>query len=208
MKDILNLCTFWDCLVSIIKLHKDKMNKLTLALLLGTVAAEQQNDLTQVEQIVGGFLKGALEAEGFDDINKCIHDGETIIKDSEDAYSHFSKKDVKDVVAGLTDIVDIIKTVEAGMSDCSHIAADWEKLLDMVEIFSSPESFAYHVGKDHLVNGVDILHEIEAAVTDYESKNWSAFGENVGEATAKVILGAESQAQLEEIDLGEAMFLY
>ena len=94
------------------------------------------------------------------------------------------------------------------MSDCSHIAADWEKLLDMVEIFSSPESFAYHVGKDLLVNGVDILHEIEAAVTDYESKNWSAFGENVGEATAKVILGAESQAQLEEIDLGEAMFLY
>ena len=180
------------------------MNKLTLAVLLGTVAAEQQNDLTQVEQIVGGFLKGALHAEGFDDILKCIHDGETIVKDSEDAYAHFSKKDVQDVVAGLADVVDIIKTVEAGMSDCSHIVADWTKLADMVAIFSSPESFAYHVGKDLLVNGVDILGEIEAAVTDYESKNWSDFGENVGEATAKVILGAESQAQLN----GEVLFLY
>ena len=170
--------------------------------------AEQQNDLTQVEEIVGGFLKGALKAEGFDDINKCIHDGSTIIKDSEDAYAHFSKKDVKDVVAGLTDVVDIIKTVEAGMSDCSHIVADWKKLTDMVAIFSSPESFAYHVGKDLLVNGVDIFHEIEGAVSNFESKKWSTFGEKVGEATAEVHLGSEFQAQLEEMDLGEAMFLH
>merc|ERR1712127_506409 len=110
---------------------------------------------------------------GFDDINKCIHDGETIIKDSEDAYGHFSKKTNKDIVAGLTDIVDIVKTVEAGMSDCSHIVADWKKLTEMVAIFSSPESFAYHVGKDLLVNGVDIFHEIEGAVTDYKSKTGS-----------------------------------
>jgi hypothetical protein len=39
----------------------------------------------------------------------------------------------------------------------------------MVEIFDSPTSFAYHVGKDLLVNGSDIFSEIETAVTDYQN---------------------------------------
>jgi hypothetical protein len=34
----------------------------------------------------------------------------------------------------------------------------------MASIFASPQSFAWHVGKDLLVNGVQIYHEIDAAV--------------------------------------------
>lgn len=62
------------------------------------------------------------------------------------------------------------------MSDCSHLKADWAKLEKMVEIFDSPTSFAYHVGKDLVVNGRDIFHEIETAVTDYQAANWQDFG--------------------------------
>merc|ERR1719454_2844560 len=61
----------------------------------------------------------------------------------------------------------------------------------MVSTFSSPEAFAYHVGKDLLVNGVDIFHEISTAVTDYESQNWYGMGQNIGEAAAKTLLGTK-----------------
>jgi len=61
----------------------------------------------------------------------------------------------------------------------------------MIKVFSSPTSFAYHVGKDLMVNGKDIFGEIESAVTDYESANWEDFGYQVGEAAAKTILGEE-----------------
>lgn len=46
----------------------------------------------------------------------------------------------------------------------------------MVESFTSPMSFAYHVGKDLIVNGHNIYDEITAAVNDYESANYFGMG--------------------------------
>merc|ERR1712195_321921 len=89
------------------------------------------------------------------------------------------------------EVADLMKTVKSGMSDCSNLKADWGKLEAMIKVFSSPTSFAYHVGKDLMVNGKDIFGEIESAVTDYESANWEDFGYQVGEAAAKTILGEE-----------------
>lgn len=68
----------------------------------------------------------------------------------------------------------------------------------MVEIFSSPESFAYHVGKDLLLNGVSIFKEIEDSIDAYQQKDWARFGEDIGEAAAKTLLGSEQQKLEEE----------
>lgn len=61
----------------------------------------------------------------------------------------------------------------------------------MIAIFDSPTSFAYHVGKDLIVNGVQIYHEIDTAITDYDNANWGDFGYQIGQAAAKTILGEE-----------------
>ena len=75
------------------------------------------------------------------------------------------------------------------MKDCSNIKADWNKLESMVKAFSNPTSFAYHVGKDLIVNGKDIYSEINTSITDYQQEKWGEFGYQVGEAAAQVILG-------------------
>ena len=62
-----------------------------------------------------------------------------------------------------------MKTVKAGMQDCSHLKADWDRLEKMITAFDSPTSFAYHVGKDLIVNGAEIFGEVKTAVSDYES---------------------------------------
>lgn len=82
------------------------------------------------------------------------------------------------------------------MTDCSSLTADWAKLEAMSAIFKSPSSLAYHVGKDLVVNGKDIYHEVDTAIADYEAGNWADFGENVGMAAAKTILGKESQTKI------------
>jgi hypothetical protein len=61
----------------------------------------------------------------------------------------------------------------------------------MAAIFESPESFEIHVGKDLLVNGRSIFSEVKTAVADYKKADFEGFGENIGEAAAKTILGAE-----------------
>ena len=107
-------------------------------------------------EIVKGFLKGAIEAEGFNDIETCIQDVEHVVSDAETAFTDFESKDVHKIVDGFKQLVDLMKTVKTGMQDCSSLKADWQKLEDMAIIFSSPSSFAWHVGKDLLVNGVQI----------------------------------------------------
>jgi len=79
------------------------------------------------------------------------------------------------------------------MSDCSHLKADWQKLAAMAAIFKNPASFAYHVGKDLMINGKDIYSEIKLAIKDYDAKNWEDFGFQIGEASAKIILGSQSE---------------
>jgi hypothetical protein len=155
---------------------------------------EVELDRIKLEKIVGGVLRGALHAEGFDDINACIADAEHVFTDAEAAYEDFKAGGAAKVIAGMKELADLFKQVKAGMSDCSSIKADWNKLEKMVAVFDSPTSFAYHVGKDLVVNGKDIFSEIKTAVSDYETQNWDDFGYQVGEAAAKTLLGAEVNA--------------
>lgn len=159
---------------------------------------EPQHQLTKVESdaklenIVAGILQGALDAEGFDDINSCIQDNEVVFQDAEEAYLDFTSKDFKKITEGVKKVADLLTHVKTGMSDCSHLKADWEKLEKMSDIFSSPKSFAYHVGKDLLVNGKDIFGEIKEALGAYKKQDWKKFGVDIGTAAAKTILGEEA----------------
>ena len=60
----------------------------------------------------------------------------------------------------------------------------------MAANFASPWSFAYHVGKDLLVNGVAIYHEVDDAIAKYEASDYNGFGEDIGMALAQVFLGS------------------
>jgi hypothetical protein len=141
-------------------------------------------------QIVEGFLEGAFAAEGFTDIDKCIKDAETVVSDAKDAIADFEKKDISDISAGLAKVADMIKVIAAGMTDCGHLQMDVKKMADMVAAFSTPQAFAWHVGKDLLVNGVDIYHDIDSGIKDFKSQSWNSFGKDIGNASAKLLLGS------------------
>jgi len=146
----------------------------------------------KLESIVAGILQGALNAEGFDDINECIKDNEVVFQDAEEAYLDFTSKDYKKITEGVQKVADLLTHVKSGMSDCSHLKADWEKLEKMSDIFASPKAFAYHVGKDLLINGKDIFGEVGDAISAYKKQDWSKFGVDIGKAAAKTILGEEA----------------
>merc|ERR1719183_2522201 len=55
-----------------------------------------------------GFLEGALEAEGFDDIEHCIKDAESVITDAEAAIKDFEQKSAKGVLAGLKEVAQMM----------------------------------------------------------------------------------------------------
>ena len=173
-----------------------------LASLLMAGAAAKNGQVEEVQKyvwIVEGFLTGTIDAEGFNDIERCIQDGTGIINEAEDAIAKFQKKDLKDIIAGIEDVADIIKLIQEAMKDCSDIKADWEKLEKIALTFKSPVSFAWHVGGDIIHNGVQITKEIETAVSDYKSEQWFYFGKNCGEAAAHVFLGSQKSEKQETV---------
>jgi hypothetical protein len=164
-----------------------------VALVASASAKDVAMDIIQLEQIVDGLLRGATNAEGFNDIAKCVTDLEAGLGDAETAVKDFKAGGATNVMNGLKACGDLIKTVQAGMKDCSSTQADWDRLKAMAEVISSPKDFVYHVGKDLLINGREIYGEVTTAVTDYDKQDWEGFGFNVGKAAAKTILGQEPE---------------
>ena len=61
----------------------------------------------------------------------------------------------------------------------------------MASSFANPIAFAFHAGKDLLVHGVDIYHEINDAIVKYDANDFKGFGEDIGKAMAQVLIGQE-----------------
>ena len=163
--------------------------KQSLALALTTAAASAwgtryEFSLVDLEQFTIGLLEGAVEAE-VPDVMSCIQDAETLVSEVEETYADFKKETFDGVKAGIEEIGTIVTTVTDNIiPDCTAGVSGIESLVDMAEGFSSPWSFVYHVGKDLLVNGVQIYHEVDDAIAAYEAGDFKAFGVDIGKALA------------------------
>ena len=135
------------------------------------------------------MLRGAINAEGLNEIAKCVSDLESVVVDVDTAVKDFKAGGATNVLNGLKALGDTFKQVGSSMKDCSSTQADWDKLKAMADVISSPWSFVYHVGKDLIVNGVEIFDDIATSITDWDNQDWEGFGFNVGEAAAKTLLG-------------------
>ena len=122
-------------------------------------------------------------------IEQCLADLYAAGSDLVQAVELFEKQDAESVLAGLKLLGQAIELIPDAMNECQTAIADAERLYQMIANFKSPLSFAYHVGKDILVNGVQIYNEIDSAVNDYKSSNWRQFGYDCGYALGLVLIG-------------------
>jgi len=93
------------------------------------------------------------------------------------------------VKAGINLIGEMVDQVQGDIKDCEVSVEDAKKLAEMADNFKSPWSFAYNVGKNILLNGVDIYNEIASAIDFYDKNDYYNFGYQVGEALEEVIIG-------------------
>lgn len=146
----------------------------------------------QVAQIVEGVLKGALEQESAN-VEPCLTSVQKTATDFNEAVNDFKTETITGVKNGIYKVGDIVQDVSDDLHMCAAVVTDLEKLEKMAATFSNPFSFAYHVGKDLVVNGRNIYADIDSAITDWEAANYLSFGENVGRALALTLIGAEYQ---------------
>lgn len=174
------------------------------ALSLVLIGKEDQDELEQmvamssgeIEQVLIGIVKGAIN-EKLPSVDTCITDIAATAADVEDAVADFKKKTLSDVEAGIRKLGDAVSSIATDLDACKVAIDHVEDLEKMAKTFKNPMSFAYHVGKDLLVDGKDIYAEITAGVAAYDQQQYETFGEDMGRALALVLVG----------DGGEDMFL-
>merc|ERR1712066_1107256 len=116
--------------------------------------------------------------------------------DVEDAIKKFEKKTAKDVLNGLKLLASAFEGLPADLKACKAVESDIAQFVSAFKSMASPTSFAFHVGKDLIVNGADIFHEIYASVSDFKAQKWEDFGVDIGTALHKLIIGATQTSQL------------
>jgi hypothetical protein len=146
-------------------------------------------ELSEVAKFVEGFIYGVVKEESTN-LETCITDVESIAKDVEISVNEFKKENFDGIKAGLLDLGNAVKLIPSSVATCKAIEQDLSGIVKMAEIFANPLSLIYHVGKNLVVNGIDIFKKIASALIAYGEGDYFTFGANVGEAMAEVFLKA------------------
>ena len=142
-----------------------------------------------MKEVFIGVLEGVGAEAQLTSVENCLKDLYTAGADLVQAVELFKKQDAQSVLAGLKLLGQALQLIPDALTECHTAINDAKRLYEMIATFTSPLSFAYHVGKDILVNGVQIYKEIDSAITDYNSSNWRQFGYDCGYALGLVLIG-------------------
>ena len=145
------------------------------------------DDWQNVLFVFEGVLKGIGAQTAFNDVVGCIDSSETIIQDFNDAIKDFKAENLNGVIQGIEALTNAVKVLPNAITQCGGVIQDAEKLIKMISNIKNPKSFAFHVAKDIIYNGVNIYYDITKAVSDYENLQWESFGEDIGRAFNSIL---------------------
>merc|ERR1712151_776969 len=130
------------------------------------------------EEFITGFLEGAIG--GVDFPLKCLRDVKRLVNEVETTVSDFEGHKY---VAGIQEVATIAGELGSDLQDCT--SAEQEAQQDaqhLIDLFNQESGWevAFEIGKNVLVNGVDVYHQITGAMDDYSNSNWESFGTHIG----------------------------
>lgn len=123
-----------------------------------------------------------------------------MIADLEQAVDDIRQGTDESVQAGIELIGQVINEAGTDLKECEEATADVEELIEMAASLAHPWSFVYHAGHNIVVNHVEILDEVNAAIEAWESNppDYYQFGFNVGEILEQILVGQEEMEEEEE----------
>lgn len=133
-------------------------------------------------QVFQGVIRGFYEQGGvrIEDVQACVGSGKGAVTDFIGGVQLIATRDPKQVQEGLRILGMALQILPDAMRECGKAVAEIQALSTRLTLVISqleqPQTFAFHVGKDLLINGRDIYSEINTAVQDWNSQNYNDFG--------------------------------
>jgi len=145
-----------------------------------------------------GFLEGVGSASAFDDIKACIADGDQWANDVDQGIADIKTRKPEEVKKGIHLLGEAAQVVPNAVQLCRASDVDLDTLLKEVESFRNPVDFLYYVGKSLMINHVEVLDEVDNALTGYEAKNYTDLGYWVGKTMDTIMFNGSNQTVSEQ----------
>merc|ERR1711871_1490711 len=142
-------------------------------------------------EVTVDVFEGTLEGffSGFKDLKACANDTVSAYDDINNAVSLIKQQTPASVLQGIKSLGAALNALKEGLVDCKAAYGEIQSFVKAFEQFSNPGTFAFHVGKDLLVNGKDIYQEITQAVSLWNSQSYLDCGQQIGKALYKLVVG-------------------
>ena len=150
----------------------------TKVLAVATVAGFT-ND--QVVQFVTGLLDGLVQDNNFDAIKPCLTDAETLQVDLTEAVEDFKKKDIADIVKGVSVVGKMIGTIDTDLKDCKGVQPDIKRIQVWSEIFKHPIALFTKVFQNTMANMDKIEGDVGMIIMDAQSQDLHDLGEQIAD---------------------------
>ena len=148
------------------------------------------NALTEAgaEQFAEGFLDGVFgTVEG---AVKCIRDLKTVANEVETTITDLKSHSY---ISAIEEVGTIAQGLSTDITDCEGVSPEAQQLVQQLEnIYSNASAWdvAFEVGKNVLVNGVDIYSDITGTITAYDSADYFTMGQDIGNGVKLAALGS------------------
>jgi len=139
------------------------------------------------------FIIGVSEGFGLSMEQKCIDGTHVVVDELVAAYAKMQEKSPVAMAEAMKMVADaLMKKWPSAAAACAATKEQVEKILASLEAFSNPKAFAYHVGQDLVVNGVDIFKQMNSSVGHIKAKEWHDGGFALGTALSELIVGTDN----------------
>ena len=134
-----------------------------------------------VAHFVTGLLDGLVQDNDFDKIKPCLTDQEILAPELVEAINDFKKKDIVDIIKGVTVVGKMLSTLDKDLSDCAGMKPDLLRIKAWAVIFKDPIKLFRVMFNNTLMNIGKIHSDIGNIITDAETDKMHDLGENVAD---------------------------
>ncbi|CAD7929214.1 unnamed protein product [Amoebophrya sp. A25] len=150
---------------------------------------KQQWHLSRQEYVT--IFLGIADGFGLALVEACIKDDIAFEQNIQAAVAEFEMQTNDGVKSGLAYLATAFESnLPSAIRDCKGTYDQVEAVLASLASFATPQTFAFHIGKDLLVNGVDIFRKMTTAIEAWKMGSYHTFGMNLGGALRDVLLGS------------------
>merc|ERR1712071_585167 len=145
---------------------------------MGTVAKLNNDD---VVQFVAGLLDGLVQDNKFVNIAPCLKDAEGLQVDLMEAITDFKKKDITDIIKGVSVVGKMIGTVDTDLVDCKGASPDIKRIEVWAAIFKDPVALFKKAFSNTIMNISKIHTDIGDIETDATSGDLKDMGGKIAD---------------------------